>query len=109
MRHGKGTMRWKDGACYDGEWKQGIAQGQGKFTSANGDIYTGKFVANNASGHGTMILKENQTTYTGAWVKDQQHGIGEEKYNNGASFTGNFKEGHKNGFGIYNWADKSTY
>ena len=43
IKHGKGTQNWHDGAKYDGDWRNGMAEGKGVFYHANGDIYTGEF------------------------------------------------------------------
>ena len=41
LKHGQGTQIWKDGAKYEGEWKDGKANGKGVFYHVNGDIYEG--------------------------------------------------------------------
>ena len=43
IKHGKGTQIWLDGAKYEGDWRDGMAEGQGNFHHANGDVYTGEF------------------------------------------------------------------
>ena len=43
IKHGKGTQIWLDGAKYEGDWRNGMAEGQGNFHHANGDVYTGEF------------------------------------------------------------------
>lgn len=50
MRHGKGTMVWPDGARYEGDWDLNIAQGQGKFTHVNKDVYIGQWKLNRTNG-----------------------------------------------------------
>ena len=37
FRDGRGTMRWIDGAYYEGDWKEGYACGQGAFYYVNGE------------------------------------------------------------------------
>lgn len=32
-------MKWPDGALYEGEWKNDMANGRGKLKHADGDIY----------------------------------------------------------------------
>jgi len=41
FRHGYGTMKWKDGAIYTGEWSYGMPSSKGKFKYPNGDLYEG--------------------------------------------------------------------
>ena len=38
-RHGVGVLKKRDGSCYDGEWKDDIQEGKGKYTSAEGKKY----------------------------------------------------------------------
>jgi len=44
IKHGKGQQVWPDGAKYDGEWRNGMAEGVGVFNHANGDVYQGEFI-----------------------------------------------------------------
>lgn len=32
MRHGKGTLTYKNGSIYEGEWQRGMKWGHGKMT-----------------------------------------------------------------------------
>jgi len=34
-------MLWPDGSKYEGMWKNGKANGRGRMTHANGDVYEG--------------------------------------------------------------------
>jgi len=43
VKHGRGTQQWPDGAKYEGDWRDGMAQGRGTFHHANRDLYTGEF------------------------------------------------------------------
>lgn len=37
VAEGQGTMTWEDGSHYEGEWKDGTRNGQGTYTSADGN------------------------------------------------------------------------
>lgn len=52
IKHGKGVQIWPDGATYDGEWRNGMAEGVGTFNHANGDVYQGEFMQDRANGYG---------------------------------------------------------
>ncbi|CAI9597432.1 unnamed protein product [Staurois parvus] len=80
--HGRGVLKWPDGRVYDGEfrngledgfgkyiipkkslkkedcylghWKDGKMCGQGTFCYANGEVYEGCFQDNNRHGHGLL-------------------------------------------------------
>jgi hypothetical protein len=55
IKHGKGEQVWQDGAKYNGDWRNGMAEGQGTFYHANGDVYTGEFYQDRANGFGVYI------------------------------------------------------
>ena len=55
VKHGKGMQVWQDGARYEGDWRNGMAQGKGKFNHANGDVYEGEFYCDRANGFGVYI------------------------------------------------------
>lgn len=60
IMHGEGIRKWfnndggKLGDIYDGEYREGQAMGNGKFTYANGDIYEGQFENDRANGYGVF-------------------------------------------------------
>lgn len=44
IRHGFGIQVWPDGAKYEGNWRNNVASGRGKFYHIDGDVYDGKIV-----------------------------------------------------------------
>jgi hypothetical protein len=40
-RHGFGIQVWPDGAKYEGNWRNNVASGRGKFYHIDGDVYDG--------------------------------------------------------------------
>ena len=108
-REGYGTMTWKDGAKYEGQWLEGFANGKGVFTHAdNGDTYDGNWKYNKCHGHGVYTNKKG-ASYSGYWVNDTQQGHGEEKWPTGSQYVGNYEQGMKHGHGTYLWPDGSLY
>ena len=79
IKHGKGTQKWPDNSKYDGDWRNGYAQGRGTFHHSNGDVYTGEFIMDRANGYGAYI-HSNGTRYEGEWKDDLQHGKGVETW-----------------------------
>ena len=73
---GKGKMQYKSGV-YEGDWKNGLRHGYGKFTWTNGD------------------------TYTGLWSDDKRHGQGIYLWHDGSKYKGNYSHGIRSGYGIY--------
>lgn len=73
VKHGKGKQIWKDGAFFDGEWRNGVASGLGHFQHANKDVYVGEFMNDKANGFGKYTHASGQT-YEGYWKDDLQDG-----------------------------------
>ena len=44
--------RWPDSSKFEGFYEQGVKQGEGTFTWADGNCYEGNFVNNNIDGEG---------------------------------------------------------
>ena len=73
IKHGKGEQIWQDGAKYNGDWRNGMAEGQGTFYHANADVYTGEFFQDRANGFGVYVHSNGQR-YEGYWKDDMQDG-----------------------------------
>ena len=81
---GKGTKKYLSGT-YEGDWKDGLRDGQGKYTWTNGD------------------------TYTGTWSEDKRHGQGVYVWHDGSKYKGNYSHGIRSGYGIYYYTNGSIY
>ena len=44
MKSGRGKKMWRDGAQYDGYWKNNMANGYGRLIHYDGDIYIGEWL-----------------------------------------------------------------
>lgn len=58
---------------YDGEFKSGMPHGLGKYTWQNGEAYTGKWVKGYREGPGKLLMKTNggaDSLQEGFWKKD---------------------------------------
>lgn len=110
-RHGKGCLKWPDGAMYDGDWVDDKASGYGVFQhgEANkGVVYEGEWKDNAAEGKGKLTQKDH-VLYEGTWHQDIQEGEGKETWPDGSMFVGNYKNGYKEGLGTFTWPEKSKY
>ncbi len=76
-----GSVTFKNGNKYAGEWKDGQFSGQGTFTFSNGSVHVGQF-------------KEGG-----------RHGQGNSTHANGDKFVGEFKNDRRDGKGTYTWAN----
>jgi S1-C subfamily serine protease/antitoxin component YwqK of YwqJK toxin-antitoxin module len=87
--YGKLT-KYKDGeyeSTYEGEFKNGIREGKGKFSHKDGTVREGDFIAGQMTGKGTNIGKDGQK-YTGDFLNYRQHGYGVVEFPNGSKFEG---------------------
>ena len=84
-REGQGTLKYKDGSVYAGQWKADDKHGRGRMSAADG------------------------TWFDGQWVHGKQEGEGQSKGSNGAEYNGQFKEGMKHGRGTMNWPSRDHY
>ncbi|MGB4345160.1 MAG: hypothetical protein WBJ21_02060, partial [Burkholderiaceae bacterium] len=91
---------YADGYVYEGGWKEGKREGQGKLISANGQVWEGEFRDNKIySGIGTLVCSNG--VYEGKWV----HGMlrkGKLTQNDGSFLEGRFSNGNfYNGIGVF--------
>ena len=52
--HGQGILYFSNGDKYIGQWKNRYREGKGKLTFHNGDVYQGNFIRNEFNGHGVI-------------------------------------------------------
>ncbi|KAL3854212.1 hypothetical protein ACJMK2_013489, partial [Sinanodonta woodiana] len=86
--HGMGQMKWSDGRCYAGKFKNGQQTGYGKLIQPIGDKF--------------------EDVLEGTWKNGKLHGFGKIRYGNGDLYEGYFKEGRKWGHGTYRKGRKIT-
>ena len=73
----KGTMKYKNGDIYNGEWDRILPykSGIGTMQYANGDKYSGEWKNDEIYGNGIMEYADS-SKYEGKWVYNQWHGNG---------------------------------
>ena len=130
-RHGKGVLQWANGDVYEGEFKNGLRHGTGKYeeklsgqvyvgtyisgqrdngilTFSNGDTYTGEFKDDVFGGFG--ILKTKTITYKGEWLHGRRNGNGLLTYHATKDrYDGAFLNNLPHGYGRYIWGDGHRY
>jgi len=87
IKHGKGTMKYKNGDFYDGNWMDDRENGKGMMKYANGNIYHGKWSSGSQYGRGIMRYA-NGDIYEGEWFLSHENGKGITRYANGDIYTG---------------------
>ena len=79
--HGKGKAIGKD--SYEGEFKNGLPDGQGVYTWSNKNAFSGKYIKGLREGKGIMTFKEEgkkDSVIEGYWKKDVYVGKNEKPW-----------------------------
>ena len=87
LRDGHGTMEWRNGNVYVGEWQRGEMTGQGTLRFADGAAYEGALQAGLPQGRGRYAFP-NGNTFDGAWENGQKSGTGTFRYADGRAQVG---------------------
>lgn len=113
IREGNGTLVWTNGAKYVGAWKDDCCNGYGVNYYTNGEIYEGNWLNDKRHGKGKITFAKdnsyNRKYYNGDWLEDILQGIGTMEWNSGAKYIGGWKNGEKYGEGVYYWAFGDRY
>ena len=83
---GRGTMVWRNGAKYVGNWLKGVRDGQGV-----------QFYASDSS----------TEKYDGGWQQSKYHGHGTLLCRDGSKYVGQFKDDKFDGQGVYTFKRNS--
>ncbi len=105
--HGKGEYVSK-AFKYDGEFREGLKHGQGKYEWDNGDRYEGQFAEDRPDGKG-MYRFSTGDTYEGEVKAGVIVGRGVYVAKNGDRFEGSFVDGKPHGIGVYRFASGDRY
>ncbi len=74
---------------------------------ANGDKYTGDWIADKKAGYGITSLALGK--YEGYLKDDKMHGKGSFYFTNGAIYIGDWVDDKQEGEGIFDWANGDRY
>lgn len=93
IREGKGRYTFVAGGWYKGDWANGVKHGEGTFRYPDKSKYIGEWKEGLKHGHGTYTYP-NGDRYCGSWVNDKRHGPGTYLYAaDQTSFTGEWVNG----------------
>ena len=98
---GNGKMIFKDKKVYNGNFENGEINGKGEMIFDNGIYYKGDFINGKFNGNGLLKNINNQWEYNGNFQNDKFNGKGKFIFNNGDSYEGNYLNNEKNGEGNY--------
>lgn len=107
-RNGQGKLILSDKSYYEGNFKDGLYDGNGYFKNKN-FIYKGEFSKGKKHGKGKLENLIKNTVYEGEFKNDKKNGYGIEKYNDGSIYKGNFKNDKKEGMGVLTLKNNSVY
>jgi len=122
MRHGEGTMAYKDGRVYTGAFKKDKKDGYGIMTYPNKDRYEGEFIKNKMGTIGKYFYHDRRIfegnfqqgvpylgimkypkpdcrIYEGQFQNGKMQGYGEMKYPDGEIYRGEFQNDKRHGEG----------
>ena len=82
--HGKGKIKYKNGDIYEGDFKQGIKEGEGIYRFKPGlRVYTGQFKSDTITGHGRMEFEDKKMLYEVDFLAGMMQGKGKMNFSNG--------------------------
>ncbi len=102
-----GKLTLNGAGAYEGEIRDGKANGKGTLTFEGGRKYVGEFRDNKRYGQGTWTIWGFK--YEGGWQDDSYHGQGAETYPKGLTYVGEFKDGYRCGQGTMTFPDGRKY
>lgn len=93
-QRGRGLFIFADGAKYEGECADGLAQGQGTYTDKDGNrLYTGAWRAGSYEGEGAYTAPDGSFTYKGSFRAGKFEGKGTVTTKEGKIVAGMWKSG----------------
>jgi hypothetical protein len=99
----------KGNASYEGEHKNSIPEGMGKFIDEYGNIYDGFWKDGKPNGKGTYKSANGHQIYEGFWQKGFRNGIGKMTFEGGDVYMGTWKQDIICGRGVFKRADWVSY
>ena len=92
-------MKYPTGTVYEGEWSDGMANGNGYEKYSDGSIYRGEWLNDKKSGDGKYQLADG-SYYSGEWLDDKPNGNGLFRYTDGSIYSGEWVYGKRCGKGM---------
>ncbi len=106
--NGVGTIRYRNGCYYVGDFLNGMRHGVGRELYIEGNEYVGEFAYNKRCGKGKMTYSDGKV-YFGGFAENYLHGKGVLRYPNGTVYEGDFCEGEIRGKGVMRYANGVVY
>ena len=90
-RHGVGAQVFHDGSMFEGTWHRGKIT-EGRFITAEGSVYTGKFQNDLYTGEARMSYLTG-ASYEGYYRNGKRHGLGTQVNGEGKVTLGRWENG----------------
>jgi len=100
LKQGQGVYVWDNGDRYDGRFASDRPDGLGKYHFANGDSYEGEVKAGVITGRGIYTGK-NGDVFEGSFANGKPHGVGVYRFASGDRYEGEMDQGRLQGKGRY--------
>jgi len=100
LKHGTGKYEWENGDRYEGTFAEDRPNGTGKYQFANGDTYEGEVKAGVVAGRGTYVTKAGDRI-EGSFVGGLANGTGIYRFASGDRYEGELADGKPQGKGRY--------
>lgn len=130
--NGFGKLSYRNGAEYEGNWKDGEWDGIGQYVfqkdtllsewtrgKANGSTilvagnyqYEGQYAGDLPNGNGSYYCLDSTATYmyAGEWLNGKRSGYGDAIFQNGDSYFGEWKDDTYCGVGRYRYSNGDVY
>lgn len=127
-----GIFRYTNGDRYEGDFVDGLMDGEGKLFYASGDIFEGTFKDGKMHGHGSLSFAGHDFAVSGRWVdgipptkfcqfssngnvynggitRKMRHGTGVMRYKNGDLYDGDWRLNMRNGAGKMMYRSGNAY
>lgn len=100
LKQGQGVYAWENGDRYEGSFANDRPDGKGKYRFANGDAYEGEVRAGVITGRGTYVAG-NGDVFEGSFANGKPHGVGIYRFASGDRYEGEMDQGRMQGRGRY--------
>ena len=100
LKQGEGTYVWENGDRYQGHFAADRPDGKGSYRFANGDAYEGEVQAGVINGRGSYTSK-NGDVFEGSFLNGKPHGVGVYRFASGDRYEGEMQLGNMHGKGRY--------
>jgi hypothetical protein len=107
--YGKYIYRFDDGVTYEGQWQRGRRAGKGTISYKDGSYYRGDFYKEQMWGRGVYVDSANGYQYDGDWRMNMRQGFGTEMISDGSIYYGEFWANMRHGSGKVTYADGSSF